>query len=311
MTRKENALRTIRFGNPEYVMGGIPTYTLSYTGANHEGYEGGGHSCPVGTTWFDIWGTGWQKEHEGVMGFPNIHPLPDTEMKWPDPNDGRICGKIYEMRKNFEGGDCFLGGSHRDTLWEKSYMLAGMENMMMWLYERPEYAREILRRIMDFQLGIAEHYLKCGVEIVGMGDDLGTQHGLLIGRNLLEEFFVPEYKRLFGLYKKHGVLVNFHSCGHVEPILDMFVGLGVDVLNPVQASANDLSKFKGRIAVAGGIPTALIMTGTEAEIEAAVRDTIGLFGRNGGYFCAPDQGMPFPEKNIAAFHAAVEKYGGM
>ena len=305
MTQKENALRTIRFNNPERVMSWIPTHSLSYTGANNDGYDGSGEDCPVGTKWFDVWGVGWRKEQEGVMGFPFHHPLPDVV--WPDPNDERICGKIYKLREAFQGGDCFLCGSHRSTLWERSYKLAGMERMMTWLFERPDYAREILRRIMDFQLGIAEHYLKCGVEMVSMGDDLGTQRSLLLGRNVLEEFFAPEYRRLFALYKQHGVLVNFHSCGHVEPLIDMFVSLGVDVLNPVQATANDLSKFKGKICVHGGVSSAIIMDGR--DIEATVKNTIGLFGKNGGYFCAPDQGMPYPEKHIAAFHAAVEKHG--
>jgi len=77
MTARENALRTIRFDHPEYVMEGIPSYGLVYTGCNHEGYEGGGHDCPVGSRWTDIWGTGWQKEQADVMGFPRQFPLAD------------------------------------------------------------------------------------------------------------------------------------------------------------------------------------------------------------------------------------------
>jgi hypothetical protein len=34
-------------------------------------------------------------------------------------------------------------------------MLVGMENIMMYFYTEPGFAREVLRRIMDFQLGIA------------------------------------------------------------------------------------------------------------------------------------------------------------
>lgn len=80
---------------------------------------------------------------------------------------------------------------------------------------------------MDFQLGIARHYLSLGVEMVTMSDDLGTQHGLLLSPTLIHDFLLPEYKRLFDLYKSKGVLVNFHSCGYIEPILDVFMDLGV------------------------------------------------------------------------------------
>ena len=317
ISKKENALRALRFDNPEYIMSGMPVYTLSYNGCNHEGYAGGGHDCPVGTRWTDIWNTGWQKEQDGVMGFPRINPLADMsclrEFKWPEPNDERICGQIYKMKEAYEGGDCFIAGSHRDTLWEKSYMLVGMENMMVYLYTEPEYAREILHNIMNFQLGIAEHYINAGIETVYMGDDLGTQRNLLLGIDMLYEFFVPEYKRLFDLYKERNVIINFHSCGHIEPILGLFMDLGVDCLNPIQATANNLARVReitnSRMALEGGIPTAVVMDGTPDEIVSAVKDAIHILGQNGGYFCQPDQSMPFPEQNILVLNDAVAKYG--
>ncbi len=32
-------------------------------------------------------------------------------------------------------------------------------------------------------------------------------------------------------------------------------------------------------------------------------------GRDGGYFCGPDQGMPFPKAHVDALNQAVERYG--
>jgi hypothetical protein len=55
-----------------------PCCGIGYRGVNHEGYEGGGHECPVGTTWQDVWGTVWEKRQEGVMGYPVRHPIPDA-----------------------------------------------------------------------------------------------------------------------------------------------------------------------------------------------------------------------------------------
>lgn len=69
------------------------------------------------------------------MGFPKGNPLAETGAlrgyRWPDPDDERICAPIHEAARAFDRPDeQFLHGSHRDTLWEKSYMLVGMENMM-------------------------------------------------------------------------------------------------------------------------------------------------------------------------------------
>lgn len=318
MTPKENALRLIHFADPQYVMPDPPAHTIAYRGANHEGYTAGGHHLPVGSRWSDIWGTGWRREHEGVMGFPRVNPLADLpraldQYQWPDPDDERICGQIYAQAESWDRQKSFLLGSHRDTLWEKSYMLVGMEAMMCAFYAEPEAAREVLRRIMDFQLGIAKHYLAVGVEIVGMSDDLGTQSGLLLSPKIIADFLVPEYRRLFELYKAHGVLIEFHSCGHITPLLETFMTLGVDILNPIQATANDLDLLRkatqGRMALHGGVSSATLMSGPVEAIRTEVRQRLWQLGRNGGYFCAPDQGMPWPQAHIDALHEAVAEFG--
>jgi uroporphyrinogen decarboxylase len=318
MNAKENALRIIRCDRPERVVGGCPAHGIGYWGCNHEGYEGGGHHLPVGATWQDIWGTEWHREHDGVMGFPRGNPLADLpavlpSYRWPDPDDERIVRQIDEQASGWNPAETFLCGSHRDTLWERCYMLVGMENAMCLFHDQPEVMRDVLRRIMDFHLGIAKHYLRAGVEMVTMSDDLGTQSGLLLSPEMIHEFLVPEYRRLFALYKSRQVLVNFHSCGHIEPVLDVFMDLGVDILNPLQATANDLlavrRKTAGRMALQGGIRSGLIAAGPVAAIRAEVRQRIQELGRDGGYFCGPDQGMPWAASHIQAVAEAIDEFG--
>lgn len=316
MKAKENALRIINFDHPERVAYGVPHFLLQYRGANHEGYEGGGHDCPVGTAWTDIWGTGWHKEQPGVMGFPRSFPLAEMDAlrrySWPDPDDERICGQIHRLNRG-RSDDWFLAGSHRDTLWEKAYMLVGMENMMVYFHTEPGYAREILHRIMDFQLGLARHYLDCGVELIQCTDDLGTQRGLLLSPAVIEEFLLPEYRRLFDLYRARGVLIDFHSCGRIGTLLETFIGLGVNILNPIQATANDLDEIRavtqGRLALRGGVSSAVVMEGPAERIHAEVRRRLRQLGQAGGYFCEQDQGMPYPPAHIEAVREAVERYG--
>ena len=318
MTEKQNALEIVRFGKPEKIVWHMPEYNLAYYGCNHESYGGLGDHSPAGTHWVDIWGTGWHKELDGVMGLPESYPLDEPEKLqdyiWPDPRDPRLIGQVFERRARFpEGADAFLNGRHRDTLWEKAYMLVGMENLMVYMHTEPDFAHEVFRRIMDFQMGVAEAYLACGVELVRLGDDLGAQHSLMISRAMIEEFLVPEYRRLIGLYKRHGVLVEFHSCGCVEDIVDLFIDLGVDILNPLQASANDLAKIRvlsdRKLCLRGGVSTELIASGTREEIEADVREKIWLLGQDAGYFCSPDQKIPWTDAQYRHFTDALDKYG--
>lgn len=318
MDVRENALRIIHFDRPERVVAGPPAHSVAFFGANHEGYAGGGHHLPVGSQWHDIWGVRWHREHEGVMGFPRGHPLADLPAAlgayaWPDPDNPRIINRIYEQAASWDRDTTFLVGSHRDTLWEKSYMLVGMETMMMSFYTAPTAVRDLLHHIIDFHLGIARHYVNVGVEIVGLSDDLGTQRGLLLSPQIIASFFVPEYRRLIDFYKAHGVLINFHSCGHIMPLLETFMDLGVDILNPVQATANDLeamrSATQGRMALQGGVSSATIVSGPVEKIRAEVAERLWQLGREGGYFCGPDQGMPWPDAHIQALYQAVDAWG--
>jgi uroporphyrinogen decarboxylase len=316
LTPKQNAVEILRFGTPEWVAGGLgPQHRTAYFGVDHENAEGGGHDLPVGSAWRDIWGTVWHKEHDGVMGFPREHPLANLAdldaYHWPDPDT--LAEPVYTRAATWERDTAFLVGSHRDTLWERAYMLCGMENMLCNFFTEPEATRVLLHRIMDFQLGIARHYLAVGVEIAACGDDLGTQCAPLLSPALVQEFLVPEYRRLFTLYQAHGVIISFHSCGHITPLLETFIDLGINVLNPVQATANDLATVRrmtqGRMALEGGLSSGLLVDGPPARIRTEVRRLLTLLGSHGGYFCAPDQGMPWSEAHYTAYREALEAYG--
>ncbi len=318
MDRRENFLRILTFNQPERVISQMPLVELSYYGMDHQEFENRqGDDSPPETRWTDIWGTGWHKIHPGVMGMPEVNPLGQPEAlkdyPWPNPEDPRLVDQIYAQAKAFTGGDCLLAGHHRDTLWEKAYMLVGMEPLMMDFIAEPDFVRQVLHHIMDFQLAIARHYLDLGVEMVFLGDDLGTQQGALLGPRIVNGFLKPEYLRLFDLYHQHGVLIGFHSCGNVASVIDMFMELGVALLNPVQATANDLDrlrqKTRGRMALQGGVSSGTVMDGPANRIEQEVRQRLWQLGREGGYVCQIDQGMPYPPDHLEAFQRAVEIFG--
>jgi len=317
LTEIQNFMEAIRFGKPEYVPPRIPGYGLKYHGADHEDFDGHGHHSPVGTEWTDIWGTGWHKDLDGVMGFPKRFPLEDLEdldaFTFVNPDDPKYNYLITERLAAFTPGEGLLVGSHRDTLWERAYMLVGMENMMVYIHTEPELVRRLLHKIMDFHLKLAAHYVKAGVQMVDMSDDHGMQHSLILGERVIKEFFVPEYARLCSFYKANGVLINFHSCGHIEQILDVFMDLGIDILNPIQAAANNVETIRrvtdGRMTLCGAVNSEILMLNDHDSIRAVVKERIGQLGKNGGYICCPDQGMPYKQEALDVMNDAILEYG--
>jgi len=59
----------------------------------------------------------------------------------------------------------------------------------------------------------------------------------------------------------------------------------------------------------GGVSSATVYEGPVERIAAEARQRMWQLGRDGGYFCGPDQGLPFPAEHIEALRATVEQYG--
>jgi hypothetical protein len=63
------------------------------------------------------------------------------------------------------------------------------------------------------------------------------------------------------------------------------------------------------MALQGGVCSATIVAGPGEAIRAEVASRLWQRGREGGYFCGPDQGMPWPEEHIQALRDAVDELG--
>jgi len=96
-------------------------------------------------------------------------------------------------------------------------------------------------------------------------------------------------------------------------LLLTLANIGVTMLNPIQARANDLSRLKadtvGKMALSGGIDTALLATGTPEQVRTEVIRVMDI-ETGGGYICGPDQGLPgIPQENYAALWETAAEMG--
>jgi uroporphyrinogen decarboxylase len=319
MNDVENALRIIRFDSPERVMETVPGWNVSFYGRKDEPWDPDAQprGLAVGESRTDMWGTVTTRRHEGPSGTEYHGALQEPAdlegFDWPDPDDERICARIYHMAEQFPGGDRWLSGGHGCLIWEIAYRMVGMENLLVYFHTEPDFVREVFRRIGDFHMGLARHFMEVGVRSVGFSDDLAMQSGPFFGPDILEEFFMPQYKRVFRFYNERDVIVGQHCDGNVLPLIDFFEEAGLDILNPVQVTANDLAavreRTQGRICLHGGISNVTITDGPPEAVEMEVWRHIWLLGREGGYFCCVDHSMPAPDEHWDAFHEAVEKHG--
>ena len=111
-----------------------------------------------------------------------------------------------------------------------------------------------------------------------------------------------------------------HSCGAVRPLIDRFIGVGFDILNPVQCSAKDMdpgrlkADFGDRIVFwGGGVDTQHTLPfGTPAEVRAQVTDRLRAFSPGGGFVFNTIHNVQArtPVANIVAMVDAIRDFNG-
>lgn len=320
MNAKENFMRAVKRCDPKYV----PYYILGEPELD-EGVlkfvDYKGNFTGPGTEGIDDWGVHWVPtagEGKDMVCHPKEFPLESVEdidtYKFPGTDKFELKEESEMLLQKIARDEVIVVGCHYYCLFERAWALMGMENFLIALYVDLDRVKRLLRGIADYHIGVAEHYINLGVDGCWFTEDIGSQKALIMHPEMWREVFKPELQRIIEPYKKANKLVFFHSCGHIMEIVGDLVEVGVDVLHPIQARANDLRELKQRygskITYMGGIDTQYtLMRGTPKEVEIETIQRLKDLAPGGGYVAGPDQSMPFPRENIEALVNTVKKYG--
>lgn len=208
------------------------------------------------------------------------------------------------------------------NLLEWGQYLCRMDQFLIDLVENRKKAEALLDKLVEMHLENLEKILAAVggyVQIIQMGDDLGTQLATEISPKLYREVFKPRQKQIFETVKKRsGLHLFLHSCGSIVDILPDLIEVGVEIINPVQTSARgmDPARLKREFGKdltfwGGGCDTQRVLPlGGPDEIDRHVRERIEIFAPGGGFvFTQVHNIMPHvPPRNIEAMYDAVKKY---
>ncbi len=209
---------------------------------------------------------------------------------------------------------------------ESGLILGRWGSYQEWMYTvaaDPGYVRAFYDRKIENLLANIRLYAEAvgdNLDIVGFGEDFGTQRGLMISPRTFRELVAPYYKRLFDWVHHHtSWKVFFHCCGGIYPIIATLIECGVDILNPVQTSAAGMNpgklkaEFGDRLVFwGGGVETQTTLPfGSLDEIRTQVRERIGLLGAGGGFVFAPIHNIQadVSTDRLLAMFEAVRDYG--
>ena len=284
------------------------------------------------SNYIDSWGSGQTESSTGEW-FPSVHPLPEARtveeleayQGWPDMSDPT---RIAHVRKNSrrladENQFAILATPWLLFPFERAFAMQGMDTFLLNMAKDREFARALLEKIAVYCKQLMGRFLDelgNNVDIIKIGDDLGTQAGLMISPKMYREILKPVHADFISYIKaRTKAKIFFHSDGDVVPLIEDFVEIGVDILNPIQTSAGSMSdlpslkkRFGNNIVFCGGIDTQRILPfGSTEDVRQEVRRVMQILGPGGGCMIGAVHTVmnDVPPENVLAMVDAVEEFG--
>ena len=220
-----------------------------------------------------------------------------TRYNWPDPEDsGRYRGLKQRAEKLYNETEYAIVLQVNCAFFLRCAELRGWENFFMDLVAAPDFASALMNHYLDIKLRIAERALEevgDNLDIVMVStDDFGMTDRTIVSPQMYRELIKPIQRRMFDFFKTRTRAKRFlHTDGAVYPLIEDFIELGADALNPIQVSAAGMSEtaklkaeFGNRLAFWGAIDTHHVLpSGTREEVRNEVRRRIKDLGPGGGY----------------------------
>ena len=276
---------------------------------------------------------GTRIDHYGVAHEPGsaaafhmtkmYHPMEsfdskDQVMEYPLPDyNGADSTKQIDAIKKARENDLIAVGNMQCTIWERAWYMRGMENLMADMMMDDPIAEAVLDRVTDISVARAESYARSGADVLFVGDDIGMQRTIMMSESLYCEWLKPRLKRVIGAAKaiNPDIVVFYHSCGCVTPMIPYLIDAGIDVLDPVQPecmSFEDIYKeFGDRISFHGTIGTQTTMPfGTPDEVRREVFKNLEIAGDKGGLLASPTHMLEpeVPVENLVAYINACRDF---
>ena len=227
----------------------------------------------------------------------------------PDPyTSERMSDRLEAIRLFREkvGGEVPIMGWVEGGL-AQAADLRGISNLMLDLYERPEWALELIEHVTQVEVAFARAQIEAGADIVGVGDAVASQ----VNPKMYRKFAQPFEQKIFAAIHEAGGVGRLHICGNTSRILPDLAESGADIVDVDWMVDIDKAAqaYEGKVALLGNFdPVVVMMQGTPDEVYAAVTECLD----RGGSRTFSGAGCEIPEdtphENLKAQTRALRDY---
>ncbi len=273
----------------------------------------------------DEWGVGWEAveyttpygtgKYTEVVGHPLANDTAINSYQSPDPTRKKLYTEAEKVIENYKD-EYFIVGVTVTTIFESAWALRGLEQLLQDFVLNPDLAQKILDIPYNYHLTAAKNLVKKGVDMIWLGDDVGTQEGMMISPEMWRKFLKPRMANIIAELKDINpeVKVAYHSDGCIFPIIPDLIEIGLDVLNPVQPKAMNPAKlakeYGDKLCFWGSIDEQETLPyGGPEEVKEEVVTRLKTIGRGGGLIIGPTHHVQLdtPLENFWAMVNTIKK----
>jgi hypothetical protein len=163
-------------------------------------------------------------------------------------------------------------GTARDIL--------GVEELLLGFYTQPDLVRDIMDTLTDLWLALYEEIVPCvEIDMIHIWEDMSGKQGSLISPAMIEEFMMPNYRKLHDFAKAERIpVINVDSDGLVDDLIPVMMANGMNFMYPFEVQAgSDVERYRRQypaLAMLGGLNKYALTQGKAAidrEIDRASR----------------------------------------
>jgi len=228
-------------------------------------------------------------------------------------------GKIAEDCKKYSDYAMVFGSPGNMDLINGTSYGRGVERVIYDIALEDEVGLACMAKRFECCYAMSEAALRAAdgrIDILWIGDDYGTQNGLLVSPAVWRKLFFPRLKEMCDLGHRYGAKVMLHCCGSTRPLWGDLIEAGVDIYQTVQPEAINMNPeelkadfgericFHGTISIQDTLPFA-----SPEEVAKEVRRRIETVGKDGGLIVAPAHNAQpdTPVENILALYEEVRR----
>ena len=226
--------------------------------------------------------------------------------KWQNPED--FGQEILDaITPELPEGMKIISQGPRGVL-ENAISLVGYDNLCIMLYDEPALARKIFddigSRLLRYYELVADHDSVCALIA---NDDWGFKTQTMLSTAHMRKYVFPWHKKIVEAGHRKNKPVLLHSCGYLEEVMeDIIEDMRFDgkhsFEDAIQPVEDAYEKYKGRIALLGGMDVHFVCTASREEIAARSRAMLERAATSGGYALGTGNSVPayVPKENYYA-----------